>query len=534
MEIEIAVFLFVAALLFRLPFLETHPPGLWYDEAINGLDGLSVIGNIVKVPDRIPVNGFPVFFTTENHPREPMYMYLVGILFLFLKPNIFSLRLASILIGALTVPLVYRLVRSSGNTRRLAFIAAIALLGMRWHIHNSRLALRVILLPFWIGLSFLVFFEAVKRRGKIFYILAGFVFGLGFYTHLSFRLAPFILGIYVFFLFRKEILVWKRDRKNLTLFCIAAAIAFLPLGIDYLKNPFHLFGRMKEVSLFENGMASGFYLILKNIYSVLLMFSFKGDQNPFLNIPGMPVLNPLGSLFFYWGIYLCIKKIREPFCIMLFSWLFFMLLGTILSTEAPHFGRSFGACIPATVFMGFGLIECYEWTFDFFRKKRAILALGIILLFITVWDISLYYGKYRSDPRLWYRTNASWTEVAEKTSELANDGIKVYLPGDMYRHPTVQFITIGAPAELINKIAFPEALSGEKVSEERDHAVLATQFNMLEPIMKREIPFGKNFAVFRYPEGKPWAIFYYIPRSSLLPSNQSEEIFRRFQPDTER
>jgi 4-amino-4-deoxy-L-arabinose transferase-like glycosyltransferase len=534
LEFGILIILFLSALAVRLPFINTHPPGLWYDEAINGLDGLSVIGNFVKAPDKIPVHGFPIFFTTEGHPREPMFMYLVGIMFLIIKPSIFSLRITSILVGAATAPVFYMFVRSGGRNRRLALIAALVLLTMRWHIHNSRVVLRVILLPFWMSLSFWGVLEAVKRQKRIYYIMAGLVFGMGFYTHLSFRFAPIILGIYAFYLFRIKVLVWRRDRKNLALFCMAAFLIFLPLGIDYLKNPFHLFGRMKEVSLFEQGMASGFVLILKNILSTLLMFSFRGDQNPYLNIPGMPVLNPIASIFFYWGIYICIRRIKDPFCFMLFPWFFFMLLGTILSTESPHFSRSFGACVPVVIFIACGLSECYEWAFDFLRKKRALLVVGIFWLFIATWDISLYYGKYRGDPRIWYRTNANFTEVAQKAVELAKNNICVYLPKDIYRHPTVKFITIETPGELVKEIAFPEVLSGADTGVERDHAVLATQFNMLELILQKEIPSGKILAVFRQPEGKPWAIFYYIPRFSLLPKKQTEEIFRRFQPDTQR
>ncbi|MBN1902074.1 glycosyltransferase family 39 protein [Candidatus Sumerlaeota bacterium] len=534
-EYALVIFLFLFALALRLPFIHRHPPGLWYDEAINGLDGLSVIGNIVKTPGKIPVHGFPIFFTTQGHPREPMFMYLVGLVFLFLKPTLFSLKLPGLLIGAMTVPLVYLLVKGSANNRRLAFLAALSLLGMRWHIHNSRLALRAILLPFWMGLSFFTFFEAVKKQGKVRYLVSGIVFGLGFYTHLSFRFAPFILGICLIHLFRREILVWKKDRKNLSLFLLAGFLVFLPLGIDYIRNPFHFFGRLKEVSLFENGVASGFRMILKNIVSTLLMFSFRGDRNPYLNIPGAPVLTPLASLFFYGGIYLCLRRIREPFSILVFSWIAFMLSGTILSTEAPHFGRSFGACVPTAIFTGFGLNECYEWIYDFFRKKRAAFITGSLWFIIASCDLGLYYGKeYRSDARLWYRTNAGWTEAARKTVKLAEQGVRVFLPGDLYRHPTVQYVTLGVSDDLVRKISIPEALSGAPDWEKRDHAILATQFNMMDSLLQKEIPSVEILSIFRNPEGKPWAIFYLLSRSSLLPIKQSEEILKRYQPDTER
>ncbi len=531
----ICILLFIFALGLRLPLVDVHPPGLWYDEAIEGLDALSILGNSKKYPGKVPSAGFPIFFDTEQHPREPMYMYLLGVIFLFVKPTVFSLRAGSALCGALGVPALYGLALCATKNRRLAFLSALILLTMRWQIHNSRLALRVILFTLWLTISFWSIFSAVGHQRLRRYILAGIIFGLGFYTHLSFRFAPLILIFMTILLFRQGVLVWQRDKGKILGFCVVCFLVFLPLGIDYVLHPFHFSGRAREVSLFENGFARGAWNIGKNLAATLLMFSFKGDRNPYLNIPGFPVFTPLASLFFYLGIFVCIRKILRKkddlFAWVLFAWISVMLLGTVLSTEAPHFSRSLGASIPAALFVGYGLAEALEWFTDFFRIRRALFLVFIIWLGISIWDLYLYFGLYRGNPDLWNRTNAAWVDVARKAAYLAREDLIVYLPGDMYRHASVRYLTLDVPGDRLRNIQFPECLSGEK---DRDHVILATIYNKLDGILKKEIPSSGGIQNFRTPEGYVWAVFYRISKTDLLPLNRAEEVFKQYKPETER
>jgi len=532
------LFLFLAALAVRLPLVDVHPPGLWYDEAVDALDGLSVLGNAAKYPGKLENAGWPVFFDTEEHPREPMFMYLLGLVFLFVKPTVFSLRGVSAVCGALGVPVLYGMVRSASKNRRLALFAALSLLTMRWQIHHSRIGLRVILFTLWLTLSFWVVFVAIEKPRIRNFIKAGIIFGLGFYTHLSFRFAPLILAVMAIILFNQGMLQWKKDRAKILMFVLSSLLVFLPLGMDYIRHPFHFSGRLKEVSLFENGFASGLGHIFRNVISTLLMFSFRGDNNPFLNIPGYSVFTPLASIFFYLGIGIFIMRIIRKkdilFPATLFAWMGFMLVGTILSSEAPHFSRSLGASIPAAIFVGYGLAEAFEWFTDFFRIRKAVFLIIIIWLGISVWDLSLYFGLYRGNPQLWHRTNAAWVEVARTAAYLAQDDMIVYLPGDVYRHASVRYITLDVPGDRIRTMRFPGCISGEGGDRDRDHAILATIYNKMDGLLKKEIPSGRNIQSFRTPEGYVWAVFYRISKTDLLPSTRAEEVFKQYTPETER
>jgi len=537
-EFFILLILFFGALVTRVPLLETHPPGLWYDEAINGLDGLSILGNIKEVPEIIKTGGFPLFFTTEQHPREPLYMYFVCLMFLFVKPTVFSLRAVSGVLGAITVPIVYLLVRTGSKNRKFGLASALALLTMRWHIHQSRLALRTILVPLWLSLFFWSFFLAMEKRKKSLWIISGAIFGLGFYTHLSFRFAPFILVCLVLFCFKKRSISWREDGISLILFCLCAFLVFLPLGIDYLMNPFHFWGRMQEVSLFANGFEKGITQIFKNSIRAMGMFSIRGDMNPFLNLAGAPVFTIGASFFFYLGFIICLRRIKTrkegEFYFSLFPWIGIMLFATILSADCPHFSRSLGAAVPAAVFVGCGLTESYEWLVDFFRKKRAVIFIGIIWIGLSAWDLSLYFIRYRGSRSLWHRTNAAWVDVAREAKVLAKEQVRIYLPEDMYNHPSVKYLSLNVSREKLLPMKFPEVLTGFLQGAKQDHVVLVTQHNHLYPLFQKEIPSGEVVRIFRSPEGTNWALFYRIHSNSLIPPSRAEEIVRIYKPETKR
>ena len=535
----VIVLLFIAGFLVRVPFLSVHPPGLWYDEAINGLDGLSVLGYEAPFYSIRSTPHARIFFTTENHPREPFYMYLVAFLYLFLDPTVFSLRLASVIAGAAAVPALFLLVRCFTGNRKQALFAALVLLSMRWHIHHSRLALRSILVPLWTVLSFWSIYAALFRKQIWGFIAAGAILGLGFYTHLAFRFVPFILIIFLWHLYRTGRFREKRERRGLVIYGFTAAAFFLPLGIDYLFHPFHFFGRAGEVSLFNEGVGRGLLEILKNTGSSLAMFSFLGDKNPLLNLPGAPVFTPLASLFFYLGIYVSAKRAArgDPLSFLVFPWLGVMLLGTILSTDAPHFSRSLGACIPAAVFAAFGLDEATEWCVDFFRRRRGLFCGAALIAIISLWDLSLYYGKYREVKGLFYRTNAAWVEVAREGAGLISgdpgNPPLVYLPGVMYRHPSVVYLTLGISREKLRPMTFPEAIEKGEGDRLEDHVLLATSQNRLYRILSKEIPTGRVIREFRTPEGNTWALFYLVPGSELPGKEGARALVRRYSPTGE-
>ncbi len=342
----------------------SRAPGLWYDEAIYGLDSLDVL--------RKP-GYWPVFFATEGHMREPMWMYIQAVMLAITGPSAFAIRLTSAIVGTVTIPVVWLLAREYRGPL-FAALAAFLFTFMRWHLHFSGLAFRTILSPLFCALVLLFFLRMLRTRSQRDAAITGLFLGLGLYTYLAFRLMPFIL------LVPMAGMLWRESERRghlLRLYGVLVAVSlvvFLPLGIDYLRHPDHFTGRSDEVSVFDRPDAAS--LLLKQARDVALMPLLRGDHVGKHNLPGpprfyqwiemdpkkvtdlwdldrpiygkpldphgtgVPVFGIAGGLLFYVGLG-CILFVRrrEPSTWLLVSALVIGSMASVLSYGAPNMLR---------------------------------------------------------------------------------------------------------------------------------------------------------------------------------------------------
>src|SRR3989344_1345169 len=80
------------AAVLRFAALDSIPPGIYPDEALNGVEGLRAA----------TTRDFKVFYPTNNG-REGLWINLIGIVVKTLGANQFSLRFLSAIVGVLTV-----------------------------------------------------------------------------------------------------------------------------------------------------------------------------------------------------------------------------------------------------------------------------------------------------------------------------------------------------------------------------------------------------------------------------------------------
>ena len=140
----------IAAFL-RLTAIDTMPPGLYHDEAYNGLDALGVLGGRT-----------PIFFEANNG-REPLFIYLlaVGVGLWGRSPG--ALRLVSALLGTLTIPAIYWLGRELFD-REVATLAALLALTTVWMLNLSRVAFRAVAMPPLMALSLALLWRGLRQR----------------------------------------------------------------------------------------------------------------------------------------------------------------------------------------------------------------------------------------------------------------------------------------------------------------------------------------------------------------------------------
>jgi len=110
------------AALFRFWELGQWPPGLYRDEAQNGLDALQVL------------QGQHALFFPANNGREPAYIYLTALFISLLGRSALAVRAGAALTGTLTTWITYQL----GQTwygRRAGLLAAFVWATTFWPVH---------------------------------------------------------------------------------------------------------------------------------------------------------------------------------------------------------------------------------------------------------------------------------------------------------------------------------------------------------------------------------------------------------------
>lgn len=355
-EVLVIIFILAIASFFRLYQLDKYPPGLYPDEAMNGSNAL--VANTT--------GDYQVFYP-ENTGREGLFINIQALSIKLFGNQPWSLRVVSALFGILTVLGLYFLALELFDWQ-IGAIASFLLAISFWHVNFSRIGFRAIMLPFILVWAFYFIWRGIRRHHLRDFLIAGIFGGLGFYTYISYRIAPLIAIVtfisYWAFLkkaFGREEYLHARNRllAGFALLAITVFFVALPIGWYFIQHPEALSGRAGQGVLAQTEPVRE---LANSIIRTLGMFVFEGDWNARHNIPGAPMLGwPIGILFaigffkelWHW----CSRKHGHfsPVHTLMFAWFFIMLLPGFLSTEAPHALRALGVVPIVMIFAARGL-----------------------------------------------------------------------------------------------------------------------------------------------------------------------------------
>ncbi|MFP3896726.1 MAG: ArnT family glycosyltransferase [Anaerolineales bacterium] len=397
----------VAALL-RLWAVGTLPPGLYRDEAYNGLDALRVL------------RGHRPIFFEANNGREPLYIYMLAASVALWGRSPGALRLVSALVGVLTVPAFYWLGRMLfGRTvaTLVGFLAAVTI----WTLNLSRVAFRVVAMLPLMALALVFLWRGLCHRRWKAMVLAGICYGLTFYTYLAARFSVIFLFFFIIYsaLWHGDLL-WTRG------WALFAAITFVvaaPLGMYFLSHWEATLLRAGQVSIFapEIGGGDPWSTLLRHVGRTALGFVYRGDFIPRHNVPLRPVFNPLVGAAFVGGVGLAVVRARrEPACGMILIWLITMALPTILAEDAPHMLRGAGMLPVLFLFPALGFDEVLRlakerWT------DAAHLLLGLALVLVAARDVRAYWQHLQGETA-YYNFEAGATELASEANRFLGRG----------------------------------------------------------------------------------------------------------------
>lgn len=386
--------------------LTDSPESLYQDEASIGYNAYSILQTVRDEHGKF----LPIFFESFGDYKLPVYIYLVAFVQLFLGLSDLSVRIPSLILGVLTIPLIYLATRllleeqNDGLSKTVPLISAFLLTLSPWHYQFSRPGFEASAGLFSLILAIYLFFKAKKESSIKILLLSSIFFLITLYTYHSAKIIVPILTLILYFLYRNyfQTIHWL-------IFFGIILISF----VHPLLNPEAL-TRARGVIIFSyypinQALIQTIENYLKNIsFSYLFL---EGDPTLAHTSPHRwGLLHIIEFPFLILGLVKIILSKNKEFKFILI----YLLVGSIPSAVTilnPHALRSlFG--LPSFIFvsaLGLGLFLKY------LNKKQKIMFLGLyitLIFFSEITFLKTYHKKYLID------AGKDWQVGIKRTAEV--------------------------------------------------------------------------------------------------------------------
>lgn len=415
----------VMAAFLRIWDLHSIPPGCWFDEAENGLETSRIL------------QGDWFFFTPANNGRGALQFFWTAPFFYFFGANIYSLRLATAIVGLLTIPAAWILFRKLAGAG-VGLIAGAFIAFSSWHFTISRIGFDAVLTPLFDILVIYCVISAVQSGYWRYFILSGLLAGIANYGYAASRLTPlFLIGGYLCYI-KSE--YWSSKHwRGLLLALMFMVVTLLPLAYYGLKHSDKFIERGSQVNIIQDVIISKSPgPILRNLRATFRMFHERGDVNARHNLPGTPMLDPIMGLMLVFGLIFSLENRNHIPYILMFGWLcLVLLLGGVLTRPAPHGLRTLSAIVPISFFSALG-IRLFLDHFKLWGKKGIFIIITLLIISVLV-SVKTYFIDYAKSPEV----HSSFSPVAYEVGKYLRTeslGQNVYI-SDSINISVVRFVS---------------------------------------------------------------------------------------------
>jgi len=439
-ELAAIVALTVAAVTLRIVNLSSLPGPYEQDEAALAHQSLNALEG--KTPN---------MFMSGLQGHATMQHYSLAAVFKVFGVTIFSSRLLSALTGALTVPLLYLLLRQMfGKT--VAFLGAAYLVAYHLHVHYSRVGLENIGDPF-ILIAVLYFAWRASRGGKtVDFVLTGLVMGLGLYLSPAARVVPVIVAAFFAYTVLRRPRFLRQAAPGMGLLALAYGAAALPVAVFWITHQSDFMDRINIVGLFqshwidqqkaETGRSTLAILRDQTVHSFGAFGRFPDRSQHYL--APIPYVDHLSLVPFLLGVgYSIYKVLEERYFLLLAMFVAIVVTGGVLTIEAPTSQRLVGTTVVVAAFVAIGL-KLIADAVSRWRPSGSYAVAGVGICVLVASNVHFYFGDYRTGG---YYTDFN-TYVAEQVVDYAKTlpkdtrlfwygDPKMYLSGS--GHPSMTF-----------------------------------------------------------------------------------------------
>ena len=428
----------------RIYLIEALPPGLHGDEAWTGLEAM-----------RILRDGYIGPWSPSALGQPAGTFYWTALLFRFIEPSLFSLRLSIALLGVATIPAFYVFTRVLFG-RMAATIGSVLLVVSLWHLHYSRIAFPVVSLPLveCVALYFLV--RGLREGRNGFLVAAGATSALGVYVYGGF--ISFALALLLFWAFLA--LAKSRPRRRLgsemLYFGLPALVVAIPFLHTLTWSPTEVLSYSGISSAFRDPafqnaeeIAQKLDFLVDRLRSGIVAYGVgrQLDYTDGMGARGLLDVATLGLVVI--GASVAVWWSRD----WRYSLLMAGLLAGVFTTAyfaLPSWGenrRGIGALPMVFALAGLGgetlVLVWRRWL----TRRLAYAALGIALGLAVFINLQYYFGSLASAPETRWVFVEELTAASRYLKSLPPDELYVYFYSSRwsYDYETRRFLAPGVP-----------------------------------------------------------------------------------------
>lgn len=419
------------AFVLRVYRLAQAPPGFWFDESSFAYSAYSILKTGKDEFGQV----LPVAFKAFGEYKMALYGYWL-IPFIFIGGlNVFSVRLASAVLGVVGCASIYFLSQKLFKNKQVSLFSALIWAFSPLALQFNRLVyennLTVVLL-IW-GVYF--FINSLEKKKPLFWSLVFFI--LSAYTHLQGRvLAPLLLFSLTTIYFKKlksDLKIIFNKHSLLALALVLPLVFYMVKGSAWKRAKATSFTSDQSVVLnieknlsyhshpkpwrvFHNKLTGYSFQFIKNYLSHWSagFWLFKGDPVKIYSTPNTGIILFWEAPFFILGLVKLFNKNKSGKVVL--AWLTLGFVPSALSQFVPSANRSFSVLPAVVLISAVGL----SWVFKKFKNKNLILlTLGFIFLVNLFYYFDNYYVHLPKAYQYEWRTGAkrviSEIQKTEKT-----------------------------------------------------------------------------------------------------------------------
>lgn len=358
---------FVSVAIFRLEEI----PGEWFGD-------ISIVNNYVL---SILGGNFPLGFVTS---AGPLYFYLISPFIAFFGVSYLNYKLISVGVGAAGLIAFYFFAKEIAS-RRVALLTTFITAFSFWYMVWARLGNYNIITPGVTALMMYFFIKYTKSHNTKWLFFSIFTSCLGLFIYAGTFLLPFVLFVLLMFEMVVSRKVFEVKRFLLILLLYVPALVIFALIVAYSRDNF--VNGYLGIKIFNNEALSlndFWYRLFANALRTATMLNIEGDIVFRWNIPKMPLLDKISSIFFLIGFVGALLKEKKylPFILLpLFIFPIPSMLPGHPAVEVPSSPRTM-AIMPFVFLLTARGIEYLRLLTQ--KSQGAVLGMSVTAIFLVL------------------------------------------------------------------------------------------------------------------------------------------------------